>query len=221
MALLYLSIHKKVRYVVILDLVTIMKVQPDNFQRIHFTVLVVLDQFPDRGMTVIRTPASNQSQTHLAVTVIHKQLIETKMQSERLQRHGCDSHNMIAGTTIRNNLQPIVETINDEIGRRRLGHETRFVLLHDILFRSGQSRNVVNIRHTLVGTVGHQLASDGGVKTGHLEVDTNVGVIDIDNLSTAQEANVFVIANSVGRHDEGHAADSGRGSGRQEIAAIR
>jgi hypothetical protein len=60
MALLYLSIHKKVRYVVILDLVTIMKVQPDNFQRIHFTVLVVLDQLPDRGMTVIRTPASHQ-----------------------------------------------------------------------------------------------------------------------------------------------------------------
>jgi inosine-uridine nucleoside N-ribohydrolase len=101
MALLYLSIHKKVRYVVILDLVTIMKVQPDNFQRIHFTVLVVLDQLPDRGMTVIRTRHrinSIQSQTHLAVTVIHKQLIETKMQSERLQRHGCDSHNMIAGT---------------------------------------------------------------------------------------------------------------------------
>ena len=143
------------------------------------------------------------------------------MQSERLQRQGYDPNKIMAETTICSNLQSIVETINDEIGRRRLGHETRFVLLHDFLFRSGQSRNVVNIRHTLVGTVGHQLSSDGGVETGHLEVDTNVGVIDIDNLTTAQEANVFVIANGVCRHDEGHAADSGGGSGRQETAAIR
>jgi hypothetical protein len=119
------------------------------------------------------------------------------------------------------NLQSVVETINDKVGRRLLGNETGFVLLHDFLFGSRQSRDVVDIRNTLVRSVLYELSGNRGVKTGHLEVDTNVGVIDIDNLASAQKANVFVIANGVGRKNKGPGSKGGGGSRSQEIATVR
>jgi hypothetical protein len=118
------------------------------------------------------------------------------------------------------NLQSVVEFVNDKVGRGLLGNETVLVLLHEVLLGSSQTSNVVDLRNSLVGSVGDNLSSNSGVKTGHLEVDTDIGVIDIDNLGSAQVGNVFVITNGVGRKG-GQGQTSGKGSRRQELAAFR
>ena len=117
------------------------------------------------------------------------------------------------------NLQSVVDAINDIVSRGLQGSETRFVLLDDILFLVGKSRDLVHVADRAVGSVGGNLAGNIGVHAGKLEVDTDVGVVDINGVGTSQVSNIFVVTDGQGSARDGQTS-GGSNSGRQEFTAL-
>ena len=115
-------------------------------------------------------------------------------------------------------LQAVVDAINDVVGTGFKGSEAAFVLLDQFLLLSGQSRDVVQVTHRLVWSVAGNLSGNRGVKTGHLEVNTHVGIVHVDDFTSSQVSYVVVITNSVGRHWGGQGG--GTGKGRKELTTL-
>ena len=118
------------------------------------------------------------------------------------------------------NLQAVVDAVNNVIGGGLEGDEAGLVLLDDVLLGAGKSGDVVNIGDGLVRAVGHDLSSSAGVHAGHLEVDADVGVVDVDGGGSAEVGEVLVVANSVGGSGGGEGSSgSGTGSLAEELTA--
>jgi len=111
---------------------------------------------------------------------------------------------------IREYLQAVVDAVDNVVSRRCLGGKAALVLLDDFLFLGGQSWDVVDICDGVVGAVGGDLAGGSRVHTGHLEVYTDVGIVDINSLTSTKETDVFVVTNGVGSH--GGKGNTGGGS---------
>lgn len=125
-------------------------------------------------------------------------------------------------TTIRytdNNLQSVVDAVNDVVSRRGLGGEAGLVLLDDVLLWSSKSREVVNITDGLVWSSGSDLSGNAWVHTRHLKVDTDVGVVDINNLSSSKVLDIVVVTDSVGSRGE-RSHSSGNSKGGEELTTL-
>jgi hypothetical protein len=117
-------------------------------------------------------------------------------------------------------VEAVVDDVNNVVSRRRECSESAFVLLDEVLFRSRKSGNVVQLTDSLVRSVGNNLSSNGGVKSRHLQVDTNIGVVDINNVGTSQISNSSEVSDSIGRGRE--RGDSGKSSSlAQELTTFR
>ncbi len=121
----------------------------------------------------------------------------------KVVKHG--SHQQLA-----NYLQSIVDAVNDIVRRWSLGCEARFVLLDDVLLSTGEAWEAVNITHSLVRSSGSDLSSNSWVHAGHLQVDTNIGIVDVNNLSSTEELDVLVVADGMGSRGKG--SDTGSSS---------
>jgi len=112
-------------------------------------------------------------------------------------------------------VQAVVDAIDDIVSGRLQGGEAALVLLHDILFLAGEAGDIVDVADRVVWAVGSDLAGRARVHAGHLQVDADVGVVDVDDLSTAKVADVLVVTNSLcggGGHDarsDGGGAEGG------------
>lgn len=117
-------------------------------------------------------------------------------------------------------VKSVVDDVNNVVGGGREGGESTFVLLDKVLFCSRKSRNVVQITNALVRSVGNNLSGNRGVKSRHLQVDTDIGVVDINNVGSTQVSNGSEVADSIGRGGEG--SSSGKSSGlAQKLTAFR
>lgn len=116
-------------------------------------------------------------------------------------------------------VKAVVDVVNNVIGLWGKGGESAFVLLEQVLLGSRKSWDVVQVTNALVWSVGDDLSGNGGVKSGHLQVDTDIGVVDVDNIGSTQVANRLIITHGIGSGSEsGH---TGKGSGlAQELAAL-
>ena len=116
-------------------------------------------------------------------------------------------------------VETVVDDINNVVGGRREGSESAFVLLDKVLFCSRKSRDAVQFTDGLVRSVGNNLSGNRGVKSGHLQVDTDIGVVDINDVRTTQVSNCIEIADSIGGGSEG--GNSSQSSGlAQELTAF-
>lgn len=100
----------------------------------------------------------------------------------------------------------------------RKSGESGFVLLDQVLLGSRKSWDAVKVTNALVWSVGDDLSGNGGVKSGHLQVDTDVGVVDIDNIASSQVSKTFVITNGVGSWGESGKSGNGGGLGKEFTA---
>lgn len=116
-------------------------------------------------------------------------------------------------------VKAVVDSVNNVVSLRGCGCESALVLLDHVLLRSGKSWDIVQITDRLVRSVGCDLSCNSGVKTGHLKVDTNVGVVDVDDASSTQKTKTFVVTNGVGGRCEGGKSGNGCCLG-QEFAAL-
>jgi len=105
-------------------------------------------------------------------------------------------------------IKSVVDAVNDVVSRWLLGSEAALVFLDQFLLLSSKSRNVVDLTDSGIRSVGRNLSGHGGVHALHLQVDTHVGVVDINNAGSSQKSNVFVITDSVGRRCKGSHASS-------------
>lgn len=128
----------------------------------------------------------------------------------RAQRHTATTIENTIQRSVQQYVQSVVDAVNDVISLRLLGGEAALVFLEDLLFLSGQSWDVEDLRDGVVRSVAGHLAGEVGVHAGHLEVHADVGVVDVDDLAAAQQADVFVIANGVGRQWGGGKGRGGR-----------
>lgn len=96
------------------------------------------------------------------------------------------------------NLQSVVDTVNNVIRRRLLSNKFALVLLVNFSLSGGEITQLVNICRTGVRSVGDDLSSNSWVHTGHLEVSTDISVVDINDGGSSEVSNVLVIDNSVG-----------------------
>jgi hypothetical protein len=132
--------------------------------------------------------------------------------SVRNSRQQRGVENNANNTYEKNNLQSVVDAVNDVVSRRGLGGEAGLVLLDDFLLCTGKSREVVNITDGLVWSSGSDLSGDAWVHTRHLKVDTDVGVVDINNLSSSKVLDIFVVTNGVGsRGESSHTSSNSKG----------
>ena len=122
-------------------------------------------------------------------------------------------------STIRKNLQAVVDAVNNVIGGGLEGDEAGLVLLDDVLLGAGKSGDVVNIGDGLVGAVGDDLAGGAGVHAGHLEVDADVGVVDVDGGGSAEVGEVLVVDDGVGGSGGGEGSSGGTGGLTEELTA--
>mmetsp|Transcript_22504 Transcript_22504/g.40612 ORF Transcript_22504/g.40612 Transcript_22504/m.40612 type:complete len:147 (+) Transcript_22504:100-540(+) len=83
-------------------------------------------------------------------------------------------------------VKAVVVLVNDVVGRRGPDGEAALVLLDDLLFLSAKSGDVVDVGDGFEGSGSDNLSSNGWVHTGHLEVDTHVGVVHIDDSATTE-----------------------------------
>ena len=116
-------------------------------------------------------------------------------------------------------VESVVENVDDVVGRRGLGGESRFVLLHHSFLVFLKTLDVVDVGDGLVGSVGDNLSGDGRVHAGHLQVNTDVGVVDINDVGSTQVGNILVVTDGVGSRGKGSKSSDG-GSVRQEVATI-
>ena len=116
-------------------------------------------------------------------------------------------------------VKAVVDSVNDVVGRRRTDCESALVLLDQVLLGSRKSWDVVQITDGLVRSVGCDLSCDAGVESGHLQVNTDVGVVDIDDVSTSQKADTFVVTDGVGGRCEGGKSSNGGCLG-QELTSL-
>ena len=117
-------------------------------------------------------------------------------------------------------VKAVVDDINNVVGGRREGSESAFVLLDKVLLCSRKSGDAVQFTDGLVRSVGHNLSGNRGVKSRHLQVDTDIGVVDIHNVGTTQVSNSSEIADGIGGGGEG--SNSRKSSGlAQELATFR
>ena len=117
------------------------------------------------------------------------------------------------------NLQAVVDAVNNVIGRGLEGDEAGLVLLDDVLLGAGKSGDVVNLGDRLVGAVGDDLAGGAGVHAGHLEVDADVGVVDVDGGGSAEVGEVLVVDDGVGGSGGGEGSSGGTGGLAEELTA--
>ena len=94
-------------------------------------------------------------------------------------------------------VKSVVDTVNNVIRGRSLGNKTILVLLDNLGLSGSKTFNLVKISNSGVGSMGYNLSSNSWVHTGHLEVSTYVGVVDVYNVWSSEVSNVFVIYNSV------------------------
>ena len=117
------------------------------------------------------------------------------------------------------NSQAVVDAVNNVIGGGLEGDEARLVLLDDILLLAGEAGDVVNVADRLVRAVGDDLAGGAGVHAGHLEVDADVGVVDVDGRGAAEVGEVLVVDDGVGGGGGGEGSGGGAGGLAEELAA--
>lgn len=116
-------------------------------------------------------------------------------------------------------VKSVVDDVNNVVSTRGVGSESALVLLDQILFGTRKSGDVVKIADALVRSVGDNLSGNRGVKSGHLQVNTDIGVVDIDNVGPTQVPNRIEVTDSIGGRSEG--GGSGKGSGlAQELTAL-
>ena len=116
-------------------------------------------------------------------------------------------------------VQAVVDAVNDVVSSRLQGNKLGFVLLDDILFLIRKSWDLVKISNRSVGSVGGNLSGNIGVHAGKLEVNTNIGVVNINGFGSTQVSNVFVVTN--GQSGSGNSQTSGGGNGsRKEFTAL-
>jgi hypothetical protein len=116
-------------------------------------------------------------------------------------------------------VKTVVDSVNYVVSRRRSGSETALVLLDQILFCSSKSGDTVHFRYSLVWSITGDLSSDGGVKTGHLQVHTDIGVVDIDNVGSTQVADSLVVTYGVGGGGKGRKSRN-NGCLRKELTTL-
>jgi hypothetical protein len=117
-------------------------------------------------------------------------------------------------------VKSVVDAVNDVVSRWCKGSESALVLLDQVLLFSRKSWDAVKVTDGLVWSVGGDLSGNSGVKTGHLQVCANVGVVDINNLASSEVSNTFVITDSVGGRGESGKSSSGGGGSGQEFTAL-
>ena len=83
-------------------------------------------------------------------------------------------------------VKAVVDSVNDVVSLGRTGCESALVLLDHVLFCARKSWDVVQIAYALVRSVACDLSCDSGVKSGHLKVHTDIGVVDIYDVTTSQ-----------------------------------
>lgn len=104
-------------------------------------------------------------------------------------------------------LQSIVDAVNDIIRRWGLGSEAGFVLLDDLLLGTGKAWDAVHVAHRLVRSIRSNLSSNSRVHARHLQVNTHVGVVNINNFVSPKVLDVVVVANGIG--SGGKSSDTG------------
>jgi len=95
----------------------------------------------------------------------------------------------------------IVDSVNLVFRRRLQGDKFALVLLHHRLLRLSQATDRVQVRHALIRAVGDNLARHGRVHARETHVDTDVGVVDIDLVAAAQEADTCKGGREGGKED--------------------
>ena len=116
-------------------------------------------------------------------------------------------------------VKTVVDSVNNVVGRGRGGSEAALILLDQILFWSSKSGDAVHFRDTFVWAVAGNLSRNRRVKTRHLQVHTDIGVVDIDNARSTQVTNIFVITDGVGGGGKG-GEPCNDGCLRQKVAAF-
>ena len=109
----------------------------------------------------------------------------------------------VVRTPDRLTVKTVVDSVNNVVSRRGSDGESAFVLLDHILIGGSKSLNVVQVTNSLVWSVGGDLSGNRWVKTRHLQVNSNVGVVNIDDASSSQKSNGFVITDGLSFRSEG------------------
>jgi len=116
-------------------------------------------------------------------------------------------------------VKAVVDAVNDVVGGGLEGNEPGLVLLHNLLLLGGEAGDVEDIGDRVVGAVANDLAGGGGVHAGHLEVDADVSVVDVDLGRTAEVGDVLVVDDGVGGRDGEEGGGGGTGGLAEELTA--
>merc|ERR1719443_2034907 len=108
-------------------------------------------------------------------------------------------------------VKTVVDSVNDVVGGRGGGGKSAFVLLDQILISGSESLNVVQVSNTLVWSVRCDLSRNSGVKTRHLQVNSDVGVVNIDDISSSQKSDIFVVTDGLSFRSEGSKSGNSQG----------
>mmetsp|Transcript_19153 Transcript_19153/g.28619 ORF Transcript_19153/g.28619 Transcript_19153/m.28619 type:complete len:201 (-) Transcript_19153:188-790(-) len=114
-------------------------------------------------------------------------------------------------------VKSVVDSVNYVVRRRRKGGETALVLLKNVLLCVGKSLDLVNICYRRVRSVGNNLSGNSGVHTGHLKVNTDIGVVKINNVGSTEVCKFLVIDNSGGRGSNTESTDGSSGGSSEEL----
>ena len=108
-------------------------------------------------------------------------------------------------------VKTVVDSINNVVSRRRSSSESAFVLLDQVLVGTCESLDVVKVSSTLVWSIRCNLSGNSGVKTRHLQVNSDIGIVNINNGTSSKKSNGFVITNGLGFRSEGSKSGNSQG----------
>ena len=110
-------------------------------------------------------------------------------------------------------VKTVVDSVDNVVGGRGGDSESALILLDQILFCAGKSLDIVQVTNGLVGSVRGNFSGDSGVKTGHLKVNSDISVVDIDDGSSSQKSNGGVITVGLGFGGKGGESGNSQGGG--------
>ena len=90
-------------------------------------------------------------------------------------------------------VKSVVDTVDNVFSSGFLGSESALVLLDNLLLCRGKSGDAVHIGDGLVWSMGDNFAGSAGVHARKTEVGTDIGVVEIDDGSSAEVGNIFVV----------------------------